>query len=147
MAAEAAASDDSAELRPLAVRPPRVPIPPPWDCIESTCKQGNANTAEVVAQPSTDVHPSSPLISDSASSEQSHKLFDGFIPRYSSALNEYLRKIQGSSIDQMSSASALCLVRVLVRAYKEGVFEEGAVVCAPIASDMPRWDRRFALFS
>ncbi|RWW86322.1 hypothetical protein BHE74_00004920 [Ensete ventricosum] len=40
MADEAAALDTASELRPLAVRPSRVPIPSPWNCIVSTVLKG-----------------------------------------------------------------------------------------------------------
>ncbi|XAR58367.1 Ribonuclease P [Bertholletia excelsa] len=36
----------------------------------------------------------------------------------------------------------LCYLRVILRAYKGGVFEEGAVVCAPYYSDITLWTSR-----
>lgn len=43
----------------------------------------------------------------------------------------------------------LCFLRVLLHAYKEGVFEEGAVVCAPSLTDISLWTSRylFSIFS
>lgn len=39
-------------------------------------------------------------------------------------------------VAQSSYDHKLCFVRVLLHAYKEGVFEEGAVVCAPQLMDI-----------
>ena len=75
----------------------------------------------VVYNPALDVGPAG-----SSSSEQSAASFIGFIPRNSDALGEYLEKIRHASMHQMPSERGLCLVRVLLRAYKEGVFEDGA---------------------
>lgn len=36
----------------------------------------------------------------------------------------------------------LCFLRVHLRPYKKGIFEEGAVVCAPCPSDMSSWISR-----
>jgi ribonuclease P/MRP protein subunit POP1 len=38
--------------------------------------------------------------------------------------------------DQFSYDRKLCYLRILLHAYKEGVFEEGAVVCAPQLTDI-----------
>lgn len=42
-------------------------------------------------------------------------------------------------IRQLSPNHKLCLLRVQLHAFKEGVFEEGAVVCAPCFSDISLW--------
>jgi len=38
-------------------------------------------------------------------------------------------------ITQINYDHKLCFLRVLLHAYKEGVFEEGAIVCAPHLTD------------
>ncbi|XP_065860305.1 ribonucleases P/MRP protein subunit POP1 isoform X2 [Euphorbia lathyris] len=43
---------------------------------------------------------------------------------------------------QIPDDRKLCFVRVLLHAYKEGFFEEGAVVCAPTPIDVSRWTSR-----
>ena len=40
----------------------------------------------------------------------------------------------------------LCFVRVHLRSYKEGTFEEGAVVCAPLPSDISFRISRYLIF-
>ncbi|KAL3517358.1 hypothetical protein ACH5RR_019947 [Cinchona calisaya] len=44
---------------------------------------------------------------------------------------------------EFTCCQKLCFVRVLLHACKEGVFEEGAVVCAPRATDITMWSTRF----
>ncbi|KAJ4847667.1 hypothetical protein Tsubulata_046920 [Turnera subulata] len=92
--------------------------------------------------------------------------FDGFVARTSAVLNDFLKENHGSqllfpevkskntrspkfTIDESKLGGAqnglspiafgrrLCFLRVLLHAVKEGVFEEGAVVCAPLLSDIP----------
>jgi ribonuclease P/MRP protein subunit POP1 len=48
----------------------------------------------------------------------------------------------GGTVKTTSSLNGLCLVRVLIRALKEGSFEEGAVICAPLSSDLAAWKTR-----
>ncbi|XVF32911.1 hypothetical protein REPUB_Repub17cG0123600 [Reevesia pubescens] len=43
---------------------------------------------------------------------------------------------------QISYSHNLCFVRVHLHAYKEGVFEDGAVVCAPCLTDISVWTSR-----
>ncbi|KAG6653180.1 hypothetical protein CIPAW_05G057800 [Carya illinoinensis] len=92
--------------------------------------------------------------------------FDGMVARTCFVLTDFLREIQGDNLllfpqllDQKTSIfklmkdesmlglslkgvaqssydRKLCFVRVLLNAYKEGVFEEGAVVCAPQLTDV-----------
>ncbi|OIT07044.1 hypothetical protein A4A49_41115 [Nicotiana attenuata] len=45
-------------------------------------------------------------------------------------------------IYQMNRDQKLCLVRVLLHAYREGSFEEGAVICAPQIDDIMLWTTR-----
>jgi ribonuclease P/MRP protein subunit POP1 len=92
--------------------------------------------------------------------------FDGVVARTYSVLTDFMREIQGdhlllfpqlpdrktsfckfmkdesmvdlslNDIAQFSHDRKLCYLRILLHAYKEGVFEEGAVVCAPQLTDI-----------
>ncbi|GMI72556.1 similar to yeast POP1 [Hibiscus trionum] len=100
---------------------------------------------------------------------RSHNSFDGILARTSSMLTDFLNGIQGehlllfpqlqnrnsnlvkvmkdknmmqkgqNGITQISYSHKLCFVRVHLHAYKEGVFEEGAVICAPSLADISMW--------
>uniref|UniRef100_A0A0E0HPQ2 POP1 C-terminal domain-containing protein n=1 Tax=Oryza nivara TaxID=4536 RepID=A0A0E0HPQ2_ORYNI len=50
--------------------------------------------------------------------------------------------VSGDNVKTGCSVNRLCLVWVLIRAFKEGSFEEGAVVCAPLPSDLSAWNRK-----
>ncbi|GLU16742.1 hypothetical protein SLE2022_331580 [Rubroshorea leprosula] len=95
--------------------------------------------------------------------------FDGIIARTSNRLNNFLNSIYADQlllfphvsnrnnsllkfmkdesllskntdeIRQISQNCKLCFLRVHLHAYKEGVFEEGAVVCAPCLNDISLW--------
>lgn len=130
MSDEATSFKSHAELCPPAVRPLNIPIPPPWHCIESTCNgllEMNESSEFSVKQPC-----------DVSSCHQSEVLFNGFMVRQSKVLRDYLI----SNPDRMATKKGLCLVRVLVRAFKEGAFEDGAVICAPVLADLPLWKFR-----
>ncbi|KAJ9692920.1 hypothetical protein PVL29_011842 [Vitis rotundifolia] len=97
--------------------------------------------------------------------------FEGFVSRTSHMLSYYLNEIHGdhlllfpklpdkksfselmtdeaklrwnlNGVNQMNYERKLCFLRVLLHAYKEGSFEEGAVVCAPHLSDISMWTSR-----
>ncbi|XVE81504.1 hypothetical protein DITRI_Ditri15bG0069800 [Diplodiscus trichospermus] len=95
--------------------------------------------------------------------------FDGIVARTSSMLIDFLKDIHGehlhlfsqlqnsksslvkvmedkslmgkglNEITQTSYSRKLCFVRVHLQAYKEGVFEDGAVICAPCLTDISVW--------
>ncbi|KAJ0113232.1 hypothetical protein Patl1_00864 [Pistacia atlantica] len=99
--------------------------------------------------------------------------FDRIVARTSSALTYFMNQIHGDHLllfpqlsNQMTSFMKLmknesklgqdqngiteinynhklCFLRVLLHAYKEGVFEEGAVVCAPSLTDISLWTSSF----
>ncbi|XP_077218174.1 ribonuclease Ps isoform X2 [Tasmannia lanceolata] len=184
MAAEAAASNQIAELRPLAMRPLRVPIPPPWDCARcfveeesTTTSMGDIkmldaqiNSAEI-ARGTLSVN-SDRGNYDSASLEQKDgSTFQGFVARTSCIISKHLSTVHGDHLllfpntsmgekgfyemmkkgricwlpkreNQIQPDQRPCFLRVLLHAYKEGVFEEGAVVCAPFLSDVLLWKSR-----
>ena len=57
-----------------------------------------------------------------------------------------------AKLSQVSKASTLtnhrrrlCYLRILLHAYKEGLFDEGAIVCAPHFSDLSLWTSRYLL--
>ncbi|XP_072997740.1 ribonucleases P/MRP protein subunit POP1 isoform X2 [Typha latifolia] len=153
MASEAAAFDRAAELRPLAFRPPRVPIPSPWDSIAASTDKG----PDILRGfKSLDVKSSLTVAS-----------FQMFIPRTLKSLNQYLEDIHekhllssnmetslsemvgnrkpdydSGSFDMVLAGKELCLVRVLLHAHKEGVFEDGAIICAPVLADFASWKVR-----
>ncbi|XP_057966682.1 ribonucleases P/MRP protein subunit POP1 isoform X2 [Malania oleifera] len=99
--------------------------------------------------------------------------FEGFVARKADMLTLFLNEIHGddlflfpkqsdrkmSNFQFMTNEGKLCLVpngltqkiyerklcflRVLLHACKEGVFEEGAIVCAPHLTDISLWTSRF----
>lgn len=109
---------------------------------------------------------------DAAVGVHGQKMFDGIVARTSSSLFDFLNEInlghlplfpQGrdkkdrileflnnksaldqfkNSINQISCSRKSCFLRVLLRAYKKGAFEEGAVICAPKSSDLSLWASR-----
>ncbi|CAK9145232.1 unnamed protein product [Ilex paraguariensis] len=98
--------------------------------------------------------------------------FGGVVARTSSMLTDFLKDINGDhlllfpnmaeggkciskfmnaertvrpngAISLISYGKRICFIRVLLHAYKEGVFEEGAVVCAPHFTDIKLWTSRW----
>ncbi|PKA51555.1 ribonuclease P/MRP protein subunit POP1 [Apostasia shenzhenica] len=126
MVAESAAADEAANLRPPAVRPIPVPLEPPWDCI--------AHTLSISYKVDESQRTSYLDFRDfeGLPSKQAEEPFEISIPRTSNHLIHLLKE-QGQG---------LYFVRVLIHAYKEGSFEEGAVVCAPALADLPAWKPR-----
>ncbi|KAH7655112.1 Ribonuclease P protein [Dioscorea alata] len=176
MAAKCIETDRNAELRPPAAQPLKVPIPPPWSCVLSTIERGQSTINDLLTPVSQEsdheavlegtlVKPVSELLeSSSSSSEQAVPSFQGFIPRTSDALSQYIEKKADkhlllfpdlslpteenwfSCLTRCSNLKPydrkLCFVRVLLHAYKEGFFEEDAVVCAPTPTDLSNWTSR-----
>ncbi|XP_073145132.1 ribonucleases P/MRP protein subunit POP1 isoform X1 [Henckelia pumila] len=96
--------------------------------------------------------------------------FEGFVARTSCSLNDFLNNISASHLllfprmkdqktcmpkfmndeehlEQIANVSGMqcgntrCFLRVHIHAHKEGVFEQGAVICAPDAADIMSWTR------
>ncbi|KAF6175531.1 hypothetical protein GIB67_038105 [Kingdonia uniflora] len=162
MATEAAASDQKIELRPPAMRSLRIPIPPPWDSVRFSFGQLTTCTGSETV-PSIE-------ISSCNSPEQGDSSFNGFVARTSCVLSNYLNEVpeyhlllspnattgekakflkeQGKLFPYEKGNShihvqrKLCFIRVLLHAYKEGAFEEGAIVCAPHLPDVSLWTSR-----
>ncbi|KAI3968273.1 hypothetical protein MKX01_018576 [Papaver californicum] len=180
MAEEAAVSDKKIELRPPAMRPPRVPIPP-WGIMrfsvegstiseggfQSSCKKTSSteiNLGTFCADLGNKIH--------SSLQEQDESLFVGSIARTSDMLCSYMNEIHGGRLllfpdaemrlkafsemlnsevnviqtPQLANPKPVnwkpCFLRVHLRAYKEGAFEDGAVVCVPRHSDFSLWISR-----
>ena len=168
MATEATLSDEKAKLRPPSMRALRVPIPPPWVSIWLACEE---TRTQDVANGHSLTNPNNGSLS-----LNNHNIsFEGFVSRTSHLLSDYLNGIHGNRLllfpklpdkksffelmvdeaklrQNLNGASLmnyerkLCFLRVLLHAYKEGSFEEGAVVCAPHLSDISIWTSRYPNF-
>lgn len=174
MAMEAASVNHKAMLVPPSKRPPKVPIPPPWDCVlhnfGKRCEVGNIQ-AETLGTQDEKIDD----MEKSSGSEKSHDRisdcqgtpFEGIVARTSCMLNDFLNNISGDCLlfpriagqenclhksmrnkdflkqdivmSEIKCGKTPCFVRVLLHALKEGVFEQGAVVCAPLAADIMSW--------
>lgn len=179
MTDEAIASDEKMQLRPPAVRPFIVPIPPPWDSVRFAFENisQSVDDVQVVCKEGSGGREYCDSLDDDAGDNCETKMlgqdgcvFDGFIARTSSVLNSHLNEIHGDNLllfpnGQVSKKNKLkrkkvelvwgsegnahlpfdrklCFLRVLLRAYKEGAFEEGSVVCAPHLTDILLWTSR-----
>lgn len=169
----ATAFDRASELLP-SLRPLKVLIPRPCKFLSSTFVEGPdilRACQEQQCQTSSRVVSEGPIAcldsEDMASSStcQVAGSFSNVVPRTSEVLNWYFENIcsrdlqlfpkihtgENCKIDWVKSSTdsrdidkKLCFVRVLLHAYKEGVFEEGAMICAPLSRDLSRWTSRFA---
>ncbi|XP_071690398.1 ribonucleases P/MRP protein subunit POP1 [Rutidosis leptorrhynchoides] len=160
MKSEAIAIENEAALRPLSVRPFSIPIPPPWNCVrlafninpaESKSTQICSNEVDEVGER---------VVSDNdVVVARSSRTLTGFLisingdhmPIFPHCLdkNTCITKIirnekildQCSNMDMFlaNRSRKMCFVRVILRTYKEGVIEDGAVICAPRLSDIHCW--------
>ncbi|XP_042401843.1 ribonucleases P/MRP protein subunit POP1-like isoform X1 [Zingiber officinale] len=167
----ATAFDRASELLP-ALRPLKGLIPRPCKFLSSTFVEGPdilRACQEQQCQTSSRVVSEEPIVGldseDRASSSmcQVAGSFSYVVPRTSEVLNWYFENIHSGdlhllpkihtgkncTIDWAKSSTnsrdidkKLCFVQVLLHAYKEGVFEEGAMVCAPLSRDLSRWTSR-----
>ncbi|KAF7043085.1 hypothetical protein CFC21_052519 [Triticum aestivum] len=171
MTKEAAVFDKAAEYRPAAKRPPRVPVPPSWHHIMASLNKedGTVRCLEVDdLKPSDTVLPECFSLNsncgDSGSSPTTVVAsFQLFVPRTIQTLRHYVKELDmmslssssemeididepklasGGTVKTPSPVNGLYLVRVLIRVFKEGFFEDGAVVCAPFLSDLTAWKTR-----
>ncbi|CAA7388453.1 unnamed protein product [Spirodela intermedia] len=176
MSAVAAEVEQMAELRPPSVRPSRIPIPPPWDCVRSSIvKLPDIIRSSQMLQ--TEMRNDGKLPSPTSRFDSSMgtssltaqaiapSYFHGSIARTGDAMNRCLNHINAShllvfpnykmgkkafsdlmnkervnwvprSIKRLHAGRPLLFSRVLLRPCREGAFEEGAVVCAPLLSDI-----------
>lgn len=176
MSSVAEETNQAAELRPPSMRPPRIPIPPPWDCIRSSVEEGpsimgNSQSVEKLQKCSEGSAPSTSAVDSQMgtrsldTSRNTGLPFQGSIARTSDALAYFLKNIRCThlllfpktkmsktafcelmdkhaiewvprSINKLSPDRPLYFTRVLLHSYRKGAFEEGAVVCAPISTDL-----------
>ncbi|TKW23068.1 hypothetical protein SEVIR_4G269200v4 [Setaria viridis] len=167
MSKEAAVFDKAVECRPAAKRPPTVPMPPLWHCIMacfhkddgilSGLEVDDLVRANIVLPKSLSVNSKSGDVEPSQANIASLQLH---VPRTIQMLRQYVKEFDRkylslssgmetdadkpylTSDDTIKMTCSVCLTRVLIRAFKEGSFEEGAVVCAPLPSDLPAWKIR-----
>ncbi|RID65476.1 hypothetical protein BRARA_D00666 [Brassica rapa] len=135
---EGADLEEKAQRRPLAVRPFKIPIPPPWNSIHVTRCVKESSDQKLTSGWTSGVE----IFSNGGN------LFDGIVARTPDSLPTFLQtftnRVETIQEDETkargqihkSSDNKLCLVRVLLHAFKEGSFEEGAVVCAPSLADV-----------
>lgn len=125
MISESTKADEAAMLRPPAVRPIDVPIDPPWHCVSHTLhKRSNFDSGDY----------------EQSSSEHSRESFNVSVPRTSNDYNFVLE--EPCCQESWEKCGSPSFVRVLIHAFKEGSFDEGAVVCAPDPVDLPAWASR-----
>ncbi|KAK8918856.1 hypothetical protein KSP39_PZI021643 [Platanthera zijinensis] len=117
MISESKKAEEAAMLRPPAVRPIDVPVDPPWHCVSHTLRKRSN--------------------SESGDCKHSGESFTVSIPR---TLNDYNFVLEESCCQETGERPSF--VRVLIHAFKEGSFEEGAVVCAPDPADVPACSSR-----
>ncbi|CAM8904449.1 unnamed protein product [Rhodiola kirilowii] len=164
-ASEAAKFNLDAERRPQAVRPFRVPISSPWNCVQlaldaDLSKPTSSNTNGQSGE-------SDGVGSDSIHQSHDETRFSGTVGRTSSKLACFVNQSIGLNLPlfplsknkkmlsewvlsenfdqnhcgtaQLKKDQNLFFVRVILHAYREGFFEDGAVVCAPFLSDIQSW--------
>lgn len=167
---EAADFNKVVECCPVAKRPPRLHVPPLWHCI-MTCfskdygllgvlEVDNLVRASMVLPKNSSIHSKS---GDTEPSEPDVASLQLHVPRTIQILRQYVEEFDSKCLSSSSdmevdsdkpnlasngivkmtqSMSELCLTRVMIRAFKEGSFLEGAVVCAPFPSDLSAWKIR-----
>jgi ribonuclease P/MRP protein subunit POP1 len=120
--------DLSAQLQPHRRQPQKAPMPPPWDCVAASFHHICTNSMQCTLP-----------------------ILNIYIPRTIVALKDYVERMDSGDLisagsvklmDDGREKGSVCLVRVLVRAFKEGLFEDGAIVCAPCTDDLSGWTTR-----
>ncbi|XP_022727953.1 ribonucleases P/MRP protein subunit POP1 isoform X2 [Durio zibethinus] len=174
---EAAASRQDAEQRPPAIRPFRIPIPPPWNVVHAAFDKLSLRVKEAEISGGENMVGKNSMTNSSCerSDVTSFKClnsFEGTVARTSNMLTDFLNGIHGehlllfpqfqnsksslvkvmkdksmmgkgqNEISQISYSHKLCFVRVHLQAYKEGVFEDGSVICAACLTDISSWTSR-----
>ncbi|CAA0826559.1 ribonuclease Ps [Striga hermonthica] len=152
MAMESIEINQKAMLRPLSKRPLEVPIPPPWNCLHLTFEKilkseaDNSLSQQAVRTSAFEgiIARTSGVLSKILKNNSDKKLF--CFPRKPSQENclyKVMRETdfvkQDTVVSENKCGKTPCYVRVVLRAYKEGVFEQGALVCAPLLADIMMW--------
>ncbi|XP_076899363.1 ribonucleases P/MRP protein subunit POP1-like [Bidens hawaiensis] len=153
MEAEVAAMDREAALRPASVKPFSNPIPPPWNCVRLAFETSQicSNESDAVAELA--------LSDNDTVVARSSRMLSGFLniingdrlpifPHFSDK-NTCLSTIMKDekildhdlNIDSFlgNRCRKVCFVRVILRTFKEGAIEDGAVICAPRLDDIILW--------
>ncbi|KAL6907812.1 hypothetical protein ACP4OV_001982 [Aristida adscensionis] len=170
MAREAAVFDKAVECRPASKRPPRVHMAPSWHCIMAYFHKGDGIVRGPEVDDIMQATIALPKylgvnsISGKVESSQSNIVasLQIFVPRTIQTLKKHVKEFDmkylsssdmetdtdksnlspSGTVKMTCSVNLLCLTRVLIRAFKEGSFEEGAVICAPFPSDLSAWEIR-----
>ncbi|XP_078432896.1 ribonucleases P/MRP protein subunit POP1-like isoform X2 [Wolffia australiana] len=145
----------AAERRPLPVRPTKIPIPPPWDCVSSSVAIFQKN----------DQFPPFKNICNITAQSAGPPVCLGSLMRSWDMLHQSLKRINGANlllfpdnemcekpfsillererikwaprrVESLFLDRSLLWCRVLLCPCREGTFEDGAVVCAPLLSDI-----------
>lgn len=170
MAVQEATLEQKTAQQPSAVRPFKVPISPPWNSISAAVNQGMASLQDSQTSSNSKKVDRSSISNKNGQNQENS--FHGVIARTSGAVMDFLHKINGGDLllfphvpnrkmeilelikseskfglgenvlDQFTSSHKSCFLRVLLHAFKEGVFEEGAVVCAPKFQDVSLYTSR-----
>lgn len=167
MSKEAAVLNKAVECRPVAKRPPTVPLPPLWHCIMACVLKDDGILADLEVDDS--VRPNivlpenlsvDPKSGDAELPQANFASLQLNVPRTIQMLRQCVKEFDTKYLNLPSDmeteadkpnltsnvtikmTSSLCLTRVLIRAFKEGSFEDGAVICAPLPSDLPAWKIR-----
>ncbi|OWM80050.1 hypothetical protein CDL15_Pgr010028 [Punica granatum] len=144
VAAEAAASSSKADLRPRKLRPMKIPIPLPWSTVQTAYD-------EVPSLEGNSQIPAGREIYNMRTSRELglfNERFGGHLLLFphgvgnegslqKALINEVVPCQDG--IIQFKDEKKLYFLRVILRAFREGAFEEGAVVCTPHFSDISLW--------
>ncbi|XP_074263012.1 ribonucleases P/MRP protein subunit POP1 [Silene latifolia] len=164
MANKAEAVEQTMDCRSPAMKPFKVPMLLPWNSRCFTINDGISQSSAVTLSCNRGVNV------DQSHDVPPNDLCEISVARTCKELTSFLHEISGDHLllfpkglnaDSFSSlmisetnisqasgtvplasqGNRLCYLRVLLRAFREGVFDEGAVICAPHFSDISLWTR------
>ncbi|KAF9595423.1 hypothetical protein IFM89_000341 [Coptis chinensis] len=144
MAAEAIANDEKMDLCPIAIRPSKVPSPPPWDNIKLSFETASWEsysrhlrgefyrrkewTSDILSTHLNNICGNHLLVFPNKKLGKKTKLLE--------SRDKLKLELDPERAGHIPLDRKLCFLRVLLCAYKEGAFEEGAVICAPHLTDI-----------
>ncbi|XP_076903033.1 ribonucleases P/MRP protein subunit POP1-like [Bidens hawaiensis] len=146
MEAEVAAMDKEAALRPASVKPFSNPVPPPWNCVRlafetsQICSNESDALAELaLSDNDTVVARSSRMLSGFLNTINGDRL--PIFPHFSdkNTCLSTIMKDEKTLVHDLNICRKVCFVRVILRTFKEGAIEDGAVICAPRLDDIKLW--------
>ncbi|XP_057519156.1 ribonucleases P/MRP protein subunit POP1 isoform X1 [Amaranthus tricolor] len=150
----AAAFDKTMENQSFATRPLRIPIQLPWNSKWFLSNlEGNGDYSGNLDGKLNDVPLSNNCGFSEVSVARTSRMLNSFLkevsgenlliypkgidrPRFSHVMMNEAKISQGSNLTSLTTDRRLCYLRVVLHAFKEGVFDERAVVCAPRFSDI-----------